>query len=110
MRKTVTLLAVLAVGLLVNGLWAEDRKEVKLEGTILCAKCALKQTKKCQTAIQVKEGGKTTTYYLIDKGHAEGYHEEVCGGGRKQGTVIGVVTEKGGKKFVAPKKVEYANP
>ena len=55
-----------------------------------------------------KEGGKTVTYYLLDKGHSEPYHEEVCGGGKKEGTVTGVVVEKDGKKYIAPKKVEYA--
>ena len=39
-----------------------------LKGTILCAKCELKETKECTTAIQVKEGGKTVTYYFDDKG------------------------------------------
>jgi hypothetical protein len=110
MRNTLALLTLLAGGLLATGLWAEDKKEVTLKGTILCAKCALKEKdiKKCTTAIQVKEGGKTVTYYLLDKGHSEDYHEAVCGGEKKEGTVIGVVSEKEGKKYVTPKKVEYA--
>ncbi len=104
-----SLLAVLAaVCLLVAGVRAQDKKEVTLKGTILCAKCALKETKKCQTAIQVKEKGKTVTYYLLDKGMKEDYHEEVCGGEKREGTVTGVVSEKEGKKYVTPKKVEYA--
>jgi hypothetical protein len=88
---------------------AQD-KEVTLKGNILCAKCELKDKsfKKCTTAIQVKEGDKTVTYYLADKGHDEAYHEEICGGGSKIGTVVGTVTEKEGKKWITPKKVEYA--
>ena len=79
-----------------------------LKGTILCARCALKETKKCQTAIQVKEGDKTVTYYFDDKGSKEEYHEPVCGGERQEGTVTGTVHEHDGKKFIRPTKVEYA--
>jgi hypothetical protein len=86
---------------------AQD-KEVTLKGTILCAKCALKEAKTCTTAILVKEGNKDVTYYLKDNGDKETYHEEVCGGARKEGTVTGTVTEKDGKKWIAAKKVEYA--
>ena len=107
MRSVWTLAALAAVFVLVPGLRAAD-KEVTLKGTILCARCALKEAKKCQTAIQVKEAGKTVTYYFLDKGNKEDYHEEVCGGGRKEGTVMGTVTEKDGKKWIVPRKVEYA--
>jgi hypothetical protein len=101
-------LALIAVCVLVGGLRANDKKEVTLKGTILCARCALKEAKKCTTAIQVKENGKTVTYYFHDKGHQEEYHEPVCGGARKQGTVTGTVHEHDGKKFIKPAKVEYA--
>jgi hypothetical protein len=102
------LFALLPACVLVVGLHAADTKEVTLKGTILCAKCALKEAKACQTAIQVKEEGKEVVYYLDDKGAQEGYHENVCGGDRKQGTVIGTVSEKDGKKWVKPAKVDYA--
>jgi hypothetical protein len=108
MRLASTVLGVLAVfGVLAVGARAAD-KEVTLTGKILCAKCALKEAKKCQTAIQAKEGDKTVTYYFLDKGNKEEYHEPVCGGGSKEGTVTGVVSEKDGKKYITPKKVEYA--
>jgi hypothetical protein len=83
-------------------------KEVTLEGKIQCAKCTLKEGTKCQTAIQVTQDGKTVTYYFLDKGNKEDYHEEVCGGGVKQGKVTGVVSEKDGKKYIKPTKVVYA--
>ena len=54
------------------------------------------------------EGGKDVTYYFADKGNKEAYHEEVCGGGKKEGTVTGVVAEKDGKKWITPSKVAYA--
>jgi hypothetical protein len=87
---------------------AEPAKQVKLEGTIVCSKCTLKETKQCGNAIIVKEDGKDVTYYFIDKGNGEDYHDEVCGGGKKAGTVVGVVSEKDGKKYITPSKVEYA--
>jgi hypothetical protein len=106
------LLAVFVAVLFSTTLTAEEKKdkpkEVTLKGTILCAKCELKETKTCVTAIQVKEGDKTVTYYLDDKGNKEDYHETVCGGGKSQGSVTGVVTEKDGKKWIKPTKVEYA--
>jgi hypothetical protein len=85
-------------------------KEVTLKGKIMCAKCELKlkDVKKCQTVIQVKEGDKEVVYFFKDKGNKEEYHEAVCGGGVKEGTVTGTVTEKDGKKWITPKKVEYA--
>lgn len=82
-------------------------KEVKLEGMIACSKCNLKQTAKCGNAIVVKEGGKDVIYFFEDKGNGESYHEEVCGGAAKAGTVVGTVTEKDGKKYIKPSKVSY---
>jgi hypothetical protein len=108
MRLAGTLLAALALVCLFTVHAQAADKEVTLKGTIMCAKCELKQAKKCMTVIQVKEDGKDVTYWFLDKGNKEAYHEPVCGSGRKAGTVIGVVTEKDGKKWVTPKKVEYA--
>jgi hypothetical protein len=113
MMKTLSsmLMAAFAVVVFSAALAAEEKKdapkEVTLKGTILCAKCELKETKTCVTAIQVKEGDKKVTYYLDDKGNKEDYHENVCGGGIKEGTVTGVVTEKDGKKWIKPSKVDF---
>ncbi|HET6575974.1 MAG TPA: DUF6370 family protein [Fimbriiglobus sp.] len=85
-----------------------EGKEVKLTGTLVCARCQLKLdgVKKCTNALQVKEGDKTVTYLLDDKGMKEEYHEGVCGGGEtKNVTVVGKLTEKDGKKWVKPTKV-----
>jgi hypothetical protein len=82
-------------------------KEVTLKGTIMCGRCALKETKRCQNVIQVKENDKVVTYYFKDKGVNEEYHEAICGGDRLPGTVTGVVATKDGKKWITPKKVEY---
>jgi len=86
----------------------EKGKEVTLKGTLMCAKCSLGKTDECTTAIQVKEGDKTVTYYLDDKGAGEHPHEPICGGSKKEGTVTGTVSEKSGQKYIKPNKVVYA--
>ena len=99
----------LAVVLVAFAVIAEDKtKDVTLKGTLLCAKCSLNQTSECTTAIQVKEGDKLVTYLLDDKGAGEEHHEPICGGARKEGTVMGTVQERDGKKYIKPKNVEYA--
>jgi hypothetical protein len=104
-----TLTLIIGACLVGSQVTAQDKaKDVTLKGTVLCAKCALKEGTACQTAIQVKENGKDVVYYFKDKGSSESYHEEVCGGEKSEGTVMGSVTEKDGKKWIAPKKVEYA--
>jgi|SRR6516162_2406865 len=108
MKAACSIFLTLAVFVFVSGARAEEKK-VTLKGEIMCAKCELKEAKKCTTAIVVKEDGKDVTYYFNDKGAKESYHEAVCGGGRKEGTVVGMVSEKEGKKYVKPEKVEYAS-
>ena len=99
---------ILVIGGIAQSEEKKEKKEVTLKGTIVCAKCKLKETDKCTTAIQVKEGDKEVTYYFQDKGAKESYHENVCGGGKQEATVTGVVMEKEGKKWLTPSKVVYA--
>ena len=89
----------------VAGLQAADDKEVTLKGTITCAKCDLKLSKKCETVIQVKDGDKTVTYYFDPAGHAK-YHKPICQEAKK-GTVTGTVEEKDGKKVITVKDVKF---
>lgn len=106
--------SMLAVAAVAAGLWAfgavtraEDKKETKLTGTLVCGKCGLKSAPKCSNVLQVKEGDKTVNYTLEDKGNGEEYHEGVCGNGKIEGvTVTGTVSEKDGKKFIKPSKVD----
>ena len=101
----------LALGLAVAfvlalGARAEDKgKEVTLKGTILCGKCALKETPKCHTAIKVKEGDKDVVYYFDEAGSKK-YHKEICTE-TKDGEVTGVTGEKDGKKTIKVSKVEF---
>ncbi len=81
--------------------------EVKLTGDLVCGRCSLKATPKCSNVLQVKDGAKTVSYFLTDKGNGEPYHEGVCGGDKVENvTVTGKVAEKEGKKWLTPTKVE----
>jgi hypothetical protein len=109
MKSFLSLSALFLAVVFVSSAWAQEKgKNVALKGTLLCAKCALGQETECTTAIQVKEGDKTVTYLLDDKGAGEEHHEPICGGSRKEGTVTGTVQERNGKKYIKPTKVEYA--
>jgi hypothetical protein len=108
MKLAGTLFAVLALFCLLTPAASAADKEVTLKGTLMCARCELGEGAKCQTVIKVKEGAKDVVYYFLDKGNKEDYHEEVCGGGVKEGTVTGTVTTKDGKKWITPKKVHFA--
>ena len=61
-------LAMCALGALVMQVRADD-KEVTLKGTVLCARCVLKETAKCTTAIVVKG----STADVIGKGKVHFY-------------------------------------
>lgn len=81
--------------------------EVKVTGDLVCGRCALKATPKCSNALQVKDGARTVTYFLADKGNGEPYHEGVCGGDKVENvTVTGKVAVKGGQNWLTPSKVE----
>jgi hypothetical protein len=110
MKLATTLLGALALLCVLSVSARAADKEVTLKGKIACAKCELKLRciSKCTTCIKVKEGDKEVIYLFLDKGNKEDYHEAVCGGGQKEGTVTGTVIEKDGQKWIKPKKVEYA--
>jgi len=55
---------------------ADDEKTVTGEGK--CAKCALKETDSCQNVVQVMEGNKTVTYYLVHNDVSKKFHENIC--------------------------------
>jgi hypothetical protein len=109
MKTAFSILASVAVALiLVAGLTAQDEKkgkQVTLKGSITCAKCDLKEAKKCETVIKVKEDGKDVVYYFDAKSHKT-HHQKICQEA-KEGTVVGKVSEKDGKKMVTATKVEF---
>src|SRR5947209_4692781 len=81
----------------------KDTKTTKLEGKLVCTKCKLSETEACGNALIVKDGDKTITYYISDKGKAEKYHK--CSG-EQDAVVTGKVVEKDKKKYIEDAKVE----
>ena len=84
----------------------DDKKEIKLEGTMVCGKCKLSETDKCSNVVQVKDGDKTVSYYLKDDGAKASYHGDCCKKDAKVKVTGGTVTEKDGKKWLEGAKVE----
>ena len=93
---------------------AEDKKpdEAKvttLEGSLVCSKCKLKETKACGNVLVVKDAKdekKEIKYYLDDKGAKADYHGEICQG-PKDAKVTGKVSEKDKKMTITDPKVEF---
>ncbi|HZU36089.1 MAG TPA: DUF6370 family protein [Gemmataceae bacterium] len=102
------LLGLLAVCFLVaNARADEGNKEVTLTGKLVCGKCTLHETSKCSNVLQVEKDGKTTNYYLKDKGNKASYHKGICApDSSKTVKVTGTVSEKDGKKYITPTKVK----
>jgi len=82
-------------------------KEVTITGEAKCAKCALKESDKCQNVIQVEKKHKTVTYYLVQNDVSKKFHEEICKQAKKV-TATGTVKTVDGKKELTPTKIELA--
>ena len=83
----------------------DKNKEVTLKGDVCCAKCELGMGDKCATVIRVKESGKDVIYYFDADAHKK-HHAPVCKA-VKEGTVMGKISEKDGKKIVTVTKLEF---
>jgi hypothetical protein len=83
-----------------------------ITGDAVCAKCALKETQKCQNVVLVKEGGKEVTYYL-DGPNSMKVHKSlgICGATKDDPirvTVSGQCEKKDGKLVLTVDKIERA--
>jgi hypothetical protein len=103
--RSTSLAALLIIGLAIPALAGD--KEVTITGEGKCAKCALKESDKCQSVIQVKEGGMTVNYYLTPNAMSKDFHENVCKES-KQVTATGTVKEVNGKKELTVTKITLA--
>jgi hypothetical protein len=101
MKKSIQILAAIVALGFAGTAFAKD---VTLSGEGKCAKCALKKADKCQNVVEVKDGDKTTVYYL--KGAAsDKFHKEICGDTKKV-DVVGEVSEVDGKKWVTVSSIK----
>ncbi len=97
---------VLALALVVGFVGASLAADETYTGSIMCAKCTLKKADatKCQDVLVVKDGDKTTEYYVEKNAVAEKFGH-VCKD-EKSAVVTGTVSEKDGKKWITPSKME----
>ncbi len=86
---------------------AAEGQTVTISGEGKCAKCALKESDKCQNVIQTKEDGKTVTYYLVQNDVAKKFHKNVCQESKKV-TAKGTVKDVGGKKEFTATEIKPA--
>ena len=114
MRKLYPMLAVAVVfaaaSLLVK---ATPVKDVTVTGQAQCAKCALKETQKCQNVVVAKEDGKDVKYYLVHNDIAKKAHQALgfCTAKPGEGpkvTVTGDLKEEDGKKIITPTEIKPA--
>jgi len=85
---------------------ADESKTVT--GEAKCAKCLLKEkTDTHQAAIQVKEGDKSVTYYLVANEASKAYDKKVCEKAEKV-TATGTVKTVDGKLQLTATKIEPA--
>ena len=114
MIRNLLIVAVGAFALVLAPVFAEDKKPAEaktetLEGTLVCGKCKLKETKACSNVLIVKDAKdekKEVKYYLDDKGAKADYHGDICQE-PKEAKVTGKVSEKDGKKTISDAKVEF---
>ncbi|MFN8094322.1 MAG: DUF6370 family protein [Vicinamibacteria bacterium] len=105
MLKTLAKVA-LSLALVAGFVAAAAAEEATMTGKIMCAKCTLKKADatKCQDVLVVKTGDKTAEYYVEKNAVAEKFGH-VCGG-EKAAVVTGAVSDKDGKKWIAPSKMD----
>ena len=84
----------------------DSSQEVTIAGNMVCAKCTLHETDKCQNVVQVVKDGKTVNYYLTQNDVSKAAHDPICSGGSEKVTVTGTVTEKDGKQIMTPTKID----
>jgi hypothetical protein len=99
-----TVLVALALALAAPAVFAAEET---LSGTLVCAKCALKKAdaSECQDVLLVKNAKGETTEYYVEKNKVAEESGDACTVEIKA-TVTGTVTEKDGRKWIAPSKIE----
>ena len=111
MKKVSKLLTGIVAGLVLAALTtsafaAEKGKEKTITGEAKCAKCALKETSKCQTVIQTEgKDGKKVTYYLANNDVAKAFHDKVCSEPKKV-TATGTIKKVDGKEEIEVTKID----
>ena len=101
--------AVLSLSFLAQGAWAAAPQTVTVTGRIACAMCILKMegVKTCTNVLVTSEGGKEVVYGLAENAVTKAYDMAACEKAIPV-KVTGTVTESGGKRTIAPSKIDKA--
>ena len=91
---------------LAGGFLTVNAAEKTVTGEGSCAKCNLKKADSCQNAVSVKDGDKTTVYFLTGDA-SKAFHKNLCSGSMKV-TVTGTPSKDGDKHVLAVSKIEAA--
>jgi hypothetical protein len=104
--KIVTMFA-FVVALLVGVVGTAYAADETHTGNLMCAKCALKKAdaKECQDVLVVKDDeGETVEFYVTKNAVLEKFGHTCTG--EQRASVTGAVTEKDGKKWITPSKMD----
>jgi len=101
MVAKLSLALAVVLALVAGAAYAAD--ETTVSGNVVCAKCNLKKAdaSKCQDVVVASDG----TEYYVAKNEVSSKFGHVCKDS-KAATVTGKVTEKDGKKWIEPSKME----
>jgi hypothetical protein len=94
------------MSLIVGVAMAADETKT-ISGEAMCAKCELNLQDKCQTVIQVKEGGKLVSYYVAANDVAKAFHPTICKGPENV-TATGTVQTVDGKQVLTATSIAVA--
>ncbi len=107
MKRRMFVLAAALLALSFAGTRLAASADEALSGTLLCAKCALKKADahECQDVLIVADAKGTKTEYSVTKNDVAEKAGEACTLEVKA-TVTGTVSEKDGRKWITPSKIE----
>lgn len=91
----------------------EAKKERKTKGVLVCAKCSLKKTDKCQAALTINRKGKDgkevkRVILLKNNDVAQAFHKNICSGDKVPVSVTGKREGKKDKMVIVASKIEKA--
>jgi hypothetical protein len=107
MHKFLALAACGALTLLLGVSRADDGKKITIEGTAVCGKCAMKETKACENVVTVEKDGAKKVYYLKNNEFFKDAHSGlgICTAKKDKPIpvkVTGTCEEKDGKLVLTP--------
>ena len=115
MKKIKLLLVLVTIGILsaafVPRVLAEDTdtNTVTMTGMLVCGKCKLHITEKCQNVLQVDQNGTTVNYFLTQNKVSKDFHSNICQNDGEKVTVTGTVKEKGEKEVLTATSITAAD-